>query len=300
MDHQPQFVKEFQDQAQTLLKGNSVGEPNFSKGTYQIEVQEKGKKKAYPFIQMKDDGEVTDSFCTCKVSEAGRGCPHLAAAYLRIFNGKEEPLHVRYRKSLWNRLFQMGAKRHGYETDCLQLEKPGVYFCESKTKKRLFAIEAKSAAAKKRLEEIVAKRVVETEETSLKFSNLSAEEIAQYKAGQASHPLRFELSFWSDLAKWLMFLEEEPYEISFIGAPLPHEIILKFPQLGLWFYISDVNWPWIIPALTTVESPLKVFDAEDEAVEGIEYDEKTRSLKIRHKGKIPVGKSDFVGVPIGE
>lgn len=302
MDREPEFVREYLQAAKALVKGGAVGEPIFSKGTYQVEVQEKGKKKAFPFIQMKDDGEVTDSFCSCKVSEAGRGCPHLAAAYLRIFNGYEEPLHVRYRKSLWNRIFQMASKRHGYDTDCLKKEKEGVYSAESKTKKKLFSIDARTQGAKKRLGEIVAERVVETEETSLKFSNLSADEIAQYRAGKASHALQFELSFWSDLAKWLMYLEDEkePYEIVFEGKPIPHEITLKFPGLGIWFYISDVNWPWIIPALATVDSPLKVFDAEDETLESVEYDEASRSLLIRHKGKKASGESDFTGYPIGD
>lgn len=296
MDKSPSFVDEFKSQ----IKGLTVVEPIFSRGTYQIEVQEKGKKKFFPFLQMKDDGEVTDSFCSCKISEAGHGCPHLAAAYLRIFNGHEEPLHVRYRKSLWNRLFQMSAKRHGYDTDCLNKEKEGQYFCESKTKKKLFTIEARSAAAKKKLSEIVAQRPVETEETSIKFSNLSAEEMASYRAGQAGHSLRFELSFWSDMAKWLMYLEDEkePYEISYAGEPIPHEITLKFPGLGIWFYISDVNWPSIIPSLSTVVSPLKVFDEEDETIQNIEYDEKNRCLKIHHKGK-KTG-SDFTGIPVGD
>ena len=201
MNHQPEFVREYLKPAQTLLKNETVGEPVFSRGTYQIEVQEKGKKKAFPFIQMRDDGEVTDSFCTCKLSESGHGCPHLAAAYIRIFNGKEEPLHVRYRNSLWNRVFQMASKRHGYDTDCLVQDEKGRFHCESQTKKRLFTIEASTVKAKTKLQDIVGSRVVETEETSLKFSNLTAEEIAQYRAGQASHPLKFELSFWSDLAK---------------------------------------------------------------------------------------------------
>lgn len=302
MDHQPEFVNEYRQAAEALVKGGAVGEPIFSKGTYQFEVQEKGKKKAFPFIQMRDDGEVTDSFCSCKVSESGHGCPHLAAAYLRIFNETNEPLHVRYRRSLWNRLFQMSSKRHGYDTDCLTKDKESLYTCESKTKKPLFSIEATSVKAKKKLESIVSERPVETEETSIKFSNLSAEEIAQYRAGKASHSLRFELSFWSDLAKWLMYLEDqkEPYEIVFDGQPLPHEMTLKFPGLGIWFYISDVNWPWIIPALSTVQSPLKVFDAEDETIESITYDEVNRSLHIHHKGKKPSGESDFVGVPIGD
>lgn len=302
MDHLPEFVHAYLKEAKALMEAGAVGEPLFSKGTYQFEVQEKGKKKAFPFIQMKENGEVTDSFCSCKVSEGGRGCPHLAASWLRIFNGAKEPLHVRFRKSLWNRLFQMASKRHGYETDCLKKKKEGLYTCDSKTKKPLFSIEASSVKAKKKLGSIVTERPVETEETSIKFSNLSAEEIAAYRAGEAKHELRFELSFWSDLAKWLMYLEDEkePYEIGFEGNPLPHEVTLKFPGLGVWFYISDVSWPWIIPALATVQSPLKVFDAEEESLEKIEYDETSRCLLIRHRGEKPTGESEFQGVTIGD
>jgi superfamily II DNA or RNA helicase len=300
MDHTPDFVRDYLPQAEALVNAKAVGGPIFSKGTYQVEVQEKGKKKAFPFIQMKDDGEVTDFFCSCKLSETGGGCPHLAAAYLRIFNGYPEPLHIRYAKSLWNRLFQMASKRHGYDTDCLKKEEEGRYQGESKTKKLLFTIEAKTPEAQKKLDEMITHRVVETEETSLKFSGLSAEEIAQYRAGKASHSLLFELSFWSDLAKWLMFLddEKEPYEIVFGGEPLPESITLKFPALGIWFYISEVNWPWIIPALATVHSPLQVFEGGEENLAGVEYDEKTRSLKVQHKGSASRAESDFQGYPL--
>jgi SNF2 family DNA or RNA helicase len=302
MDHKPQYVNEYGKQAEALLMEGALSEPTFSRGTYQFEVADKGKKKAFPFIQMKDDGEVTDSFCSCKVSESGHGCPHLAAAYLRIYNGTEEPLHIRYRKSLWNRLFQMSSKRHGYDTDCLKKENEGLYTCESKTKKPLFSIEAKSAKAKKKLEKIVSERPIETEETSIKFSNLPGDELALYKSGKPSHNLQFELSFWSDLAKWLMVLEDEkePYEIVFEGKPLPHDVTLKFPGLGIWFYISDVNWPWIIPALSTVQSPLKVFDGEEESIETVEYEEESQTILIWHKGKKENGESDFLGIPIGE
>lgn len=295
----PEYVIEYGQEAKELLQAHAVGEPVFSRGTYQFEVAD--KKKAFPFLQMSDEGEVTDAFCSCKISETGRGCPHLAAAYLQIFNGHEEPLHVRFRKSLWSRLFQMASKRHGYGVDCLSQGKEGVYTCESKTKKPLFSIESTQAKTKKRLEAIVQMRPVETEETSIKFSNLPQEEMAAFRAGNPSHALQFELSFWSDLAKWLMHLAEvnEPYELVFEGAPLPQELKLHFPGLGIWFYIAEVNWPWIIPALHTVKAPLKVFDAEDESIANITYDEQAKVLRIHHKGA-PKQESDFVGVPIGD
>lgn len=303
MQSAPKFVARFFSEAKALLDEGAVKEPLFSRGTYQIEIQEKGKKKVFPFLQMNDEGGLTDSFCSCKTSESGEGCEHLAAAYLLLFNGLSEPLHIRFRKSLWNRLFQMASKRHGYEADALKKEKEGKFYAESKTKKRLFSIEAKSAAAKGKLDEILFNRAVETEETSIKFSNLPLEEITLYRKGEASHLLRYELSFWSDLAKWLMFLDEkkEPYEIRYDGAPIPTEITLLFPSLGIWFYISEVNWPWIIPSLSTVSSPLKVFDQEDEEmIERIEYNESKRSLTIIHKGKVQGQESDFTGYPLGE
>jgi len=299
MREPPAFAAAYLSKAKSLVKGGGVREPVFSRGTYQIEVQEKGKKREFPFLQMQDDGTVTDHFCSCQGSE--EGCVHLAAAYLRIFNGQTAPLHVRFKRSLWNRLFQMAAKRHGYEPDCLKMVK-GKYVCGSKTKKELFSIQALTAGAKKRLEGIVKGRVAETEETSIKFSNLSAEEIAQYKSGQAGASLRYELSFWADLAKWLMFLEDEkePYEIVFDGTPIPNEMTIKFPQLGIWFYISEVNWPWLIPALNTVESPLKVFEEEAEWIEKIEYDEGARALKIFHREGKRREEADFTGHPLGD
>ncbi|PIS02144.1 MAG: ATP-dependent helicase [Chlamydiae bacterium CG10_big_fil_rev_8_21_14_0_10_42_34] len=299
MDHLPEFVKEHLIAAQDLIKGGSVREPIFSRGTYQYEVVEKGRKKEFPFIQMKDDGKITDSFCSCKLSESGFGCPHLSAAYLSIFQGFDEPLHIRYKNSLWNRLFQMASKRHGYETSCLKKEGEGKYTVESKDKIPFFSIEALNVKAKKKLESIVSKRQVETEETSIKFSNLPTEEIVRYREGKASHNLSFDLSFWSDLAKWLMFLEDsgKGYEISFKGAPIPNEITLQFPGLAIWFHISDVNWPWIIPSLSTVNSPLKVFGAEEELIQHVHYDEIKRCLKIEHKEQKRLSEA---GVPIGD
>ena len=297
MDKQPAFVRDHLREATALLKGGVVRVPVFSRGTYQVEVQEK-KKKYFPFLQMKDDGEVTDSFCSCEES----GCSHLAAAYLRIFGGHEEPLHVRFKKSLWNRLFQMAAKRHGYVPSCLKKKREGLYLCESQTKKKLFSIEAISALAKKELGKIVSLQAMETEETSLKFSNWSAEEFAAFREGKGGHPIRYELSFWSDLAKWLFSLQDagEKYDIAFAGEPLPYEVSLKFPQIKSWFYISEVSWPWLIPALATIDSPLKVFDASEETIANVRYEIGQRRLVIERTGAPSLAKADSTGYSIGD
>ncbi len=301
MENVPQFVFQYRQKGEALLQQGAVGEPSFSRGTYQFAVKE-GKKKVFPFIQIRDSGALTDAFCSCKESEKGSGCAHLAAAYLKIFNGTDEPLHVRFRKSLWNRLFQMASKRHGYEVGCLQKRSEGRYTCDSKTRKELFFIEALTASAKKNLSRIVELRPIETEETSIKFSNLPLTELAAYRAGKASHSLRYELSFWADLAKWCMMLAEggAQYEILYAKQPIPHEMTLRFGPLTVWFYIADVNWPWVIPSLNTVRSSLKVFDAEDESIQQIRYDETQHALLIQHRGEVGHPTGARSGVVLGD
>ena len=298
---QPRFVREYEKDALALLKSGSVHEPNFSHGTYQFEIQDQ-TTPFYPFLQFSDDGQLADSFCSCKLSEKGEGCPHLAAAYLRIFNATLEPLHVRFRKSLWNRLFQMASRRLGYETDCIKKEKEGLYYCDSNIKKRLLSIEVFGPLANERIQRIVEKRVKETEETSIKFSNLSPEEISQWKEGHASHSLRYELSFWSDLAKWLMWLADEShsYKISFQGdgERVPHEISIQFKEIAISIYIPEVSWPFLIPALSSVISPLKVFDRIDIDMGPIHYDIEAHSLIVRRQNEGAL--ASIQGIPVGE
>jgi superfamily II DNA or RNA helicase len=300
---QPRFVLDYQRQARFLLKSRAVYEPSFSRGTYQVEVVER-KNTFFPFLQLADDGQVTDAFCTCKLSEKGGGCPHLAAAYLRIYNQTDEPLHVRFKQSLWNRLFQIASKRHGYETSCLKKEDEGQYSCASQTNKILFSIQALTAASIQRLEYIVSERIVETEETSIKFSNLSPEQILQWREGKATHTLQYELSFWSDLAKWLMWLSDdgESYEITFqtLENQVPHEIAIRFDDLIVSFYVADVSWPWLIPSLATVASPLKVFDEIPEQKKEIHYDPIERSLIVQSISEPVESAPPITGIPIGD
>ena len=300
---QPRFVLDYLKQARALLKNRAVYEPSFSRGTYQVEVVD-NKNTFFPFLQLTDDGHPTDAFCTCKVSEKGGGCPHLAASYLRIFNQTQEPLHIRFKKSLWNRLFQISSKRHGYETSCLTKEDEGAYSCYSQTKRRLFSIQALTAASIQRLEYIVSERIVETEETSIKFSNLSPEQILQWREGKATHSLQYELSFWSDLAKWLMWLSDdgEKYEISFqtVENQVPHEVSIRFGDLEVSFYIADVSWPWLIPSLATVESPLKVFDEIHDEKREIHYDPDARVLLVQTFAEQVERPAVPVGISVGE
>lgn len=298
MHDPPQFLDAFVSAAKKLIETGCVRDILFSRGTYQVEVQEKGKKKAFSFLQLKSSGEVSDCFCSCKSAGEGEGCPHLAAAYLQIFHGFSSPLHVRFQESLWNVLFKTIATRFGYGTSALQKKKGSEYSCVSDTKKLLFSISPKTTAARAKIDALIEKKVEETEETSLKFSNLSPEELQEYRKGQASPSLRYELSAWSDLAKWLMILsDQEPYQVRFEGHPLPHDLTVQWAEVDLFFYISEATFPDIIPSLKNINSNLSVFEPERDWIQSVQYREENRTLEISYETPLSLPSQ---GYPLGD
>jgi hypothetical protein len=268
------------EEGKRLLSAKKIKGLVFSEGTYQAEIAIGKEEPLWPFLQVSDEGKIKDGFCSC--SDHSTSCSHLAAAYMQIMGSNDIPLHVRFRDSFWNHLCQMAARRHGYESDCLQGK--GDYQALSSTGNLLFKISAKTPSAKKKLKEIVELRPEETEETSLKFFNLPQEELALWKEGNPSHHLQYELSFWSDLAKWWMLLQEqnEAYVISFQGkeGELPTHVEVAFSSVEFEFYIAKANWPMIIPSLATVVSPLKVFEEGNSPIDKIEYDRKGKAFVV--------------------
>ena len=301
------FTPEDLEAGQKLAEEGKVVDILFSEGTYQVSVKGTGKELFWPFLQITDEGVLKDHFCTCKLAEEGGRCPHQAAAWIKIFSGHEEPLHVRFRDSLWTHLCQMAARRHGYETDCLKGSVQTQFQAFSTTKKKLFFLKALNAKGKEKLKEIIVNRKMETEETSLKFSNLSPEEILMWKEGRPSHFLNYELSFWADLAKWWMIQQDagKKYQITFNNGkePLPKEISVRFEDIEASFYIAEANWPQIIPSLAHVNAPLKTFEFSNEQIRRIYYDplRKVFNLDILESEKeekpvqvYPVGEWSFV------
>ncbi|HSX03313.1 MAG TPA: DEAD/DEAH box helicase [Rhabdochlamydiaceae bacterium] len=278
--------------AKQLIAKKKVGAILFSEGTYQVEIFDlkTNKKSHWPFLQMDDEGNIQDAFCNCKTAEKKGACQHLAAAYLRIVKEKR-PLHVRFRGSLWNVLCELASRKLGYDTHSISKIDGGGFQAKSTTDKQLFYIKPLKEAGKKRLNDIFITRPLETEETSLKFSNLSQEEIALWRQGRPSHQLRYELSFWSDLAKWLMDLQEKEmkYTIHFSKedeqTELPHWITIRFPDVEVGFYLAEVSWQETIPALSMVNSPLAVHAYRHKTIKKIEYDPEEIKFRIEHQEK---------------
>ncbi len=260
-----------------------MGAVLFSEGTYQVEIID-GKQSFWPFLQISDSGKLKDHFCTCKVAEEGGTCPHQEIALKTIFAGSLEPLHIRFRDSLWNQLCQIASRRHGYDIECLKGDLKTELQASSTTGKRLFFLKPLSEKGKKKVKELVLQRKEETEETSLKFSNLPPEEQTLWKEGRPSHNLQYELSFWSDLAKWWMLLQEqnEKYQIQFHYPKegLPKAISIKFSDIEVGFYIAEANWSQVIPALSTVDSPLKTFEFTHENIRRFVYDPLRKSFLL--------------------
>lgn len=279
----PDQLKTFSTAAQKLYKQSKKNAIEFSGGTYQVQfVDDKTGNEVWSFLQIDEKGSLKDSFCSCEEGEETHQCLHIAAAYLRIFNGQPIPLHQRFQRSLWNALCKLFAERLGYSSKVLKNVSRGYYKGPSLSAGPILYLKGKADAAD-RLLELMQQRNKQTEETSLKFSNLSQEEIALWKEGHPSSELKYELSFWNDLAKWLLFLQEtEEYQITFEHSKkhLPNYLRVKFPDLECGFYLFEPTLPQIIPALATVKSPLTVHNQPEEAIKRITYDKKEGAFHI--------------------
>lgn len=266
------------ERASVLLKEGHVKNIIFSNGTYQVEVLDDGEY--WIFMQIDDDGHIQDQFCTCEAASQKGTCQHLAAGFLAIFRGNKYPLHIRFKTSFWKRLLQVVAKREGYTTECIKKE--GSVYTSS-----FVRLEVKRAQAQEKAKELIDERKEETEETSLKFSNLDPSELELYRKGRPSLAFQYELSFWSDLAKWMMVLEDQQGkpEIYFAegGSELPKTIYIKNDEFELQYQIDANDWPDLIPSLVEYDTNLKVFEFKDIIIEEIRYNEGEKSFQIHSK-----------------
>lgn len=282
----PKYLKKFQSQANKYLSAGYVLDIEFAGGTYQVLVFDpETQKEEWAFLQLDGKGKLKDSFCSCCESEAGHECVHLAVALLSIIGKQNVPLHIRFENSLWNHLFILCSDEIGTGPEVFKKHGSGQYTCRSVVSgKIVFIVTARTPEAVPRLNKILFDRKKETEETSLKFSNLSQEEISMWRRGRPTPKLNYELSYWNDLAKLLMFWQEErlPYDISFkySSNKLPNRISVVFPELEFEFALSEENLPSLIPSFGTVKSPLLVHNTPSEEIAKIVYHKKKRSLEI--------------------
>jgi superfamily II DNA or RNA helicase len=292
----PAVLKPFQKIGEKLFNEGKVKQIEFSGGTYQVQVSDdKQHQDVWSFLQLDNRNRLKDSFCSCDESEDVAACPHLAASFLYIFNNSKLPLHQRFEKSLWNKLCYLYGDRLKFKADLFNPSSKGIYAIYSVGGKQIFLVQGKTKPAMAHLKDLLFNRQPETEETSLKFSNLPQEEIILWKEGRPSAHLSYELSFWSDLAKWLMSLQDEgkKYRIEFEYSPqdIPNYISIDFDDLYCKFYLSEANLPIIIPALTTVKAPLPVHNVSSQDITKITYDKEKGCFLVDSKESAKKAKS---------
>ncbi len=276
------------DSARRWILQKKVGLATFSEGNYQVEVLE-GKKQFFPFLHLDDEGHLINGFCGCDSSEEKGSCPHLAAGYLKILNAQHQPLHVRFRSSFWNQLGKIAYERYGDTLKALK-KKGKSWKAISVMQEEKLLITPKTKQSATHLKEILDAKNKLSEETSLKFSNFSPEEISLWKQGKPSPDLAYALSFWSDLAKWwIQLAESDPqYQVIFEGSPLPLNLQIQFKGLDLAWNLSATNLEELIPYLKEVPSPLKVYALETQEIASITYNPEQKNLFIQKKSlKMP-------------
>jgi SNF2 family DNA or RNA helicase len=270
--------------AEKIVSSSGVKNVVFSHHTYQVEVDDlESKESTWVFIQLDEKSAIQDCFCTCKKAEYTQSCPHLAAGALAILSAHKKPLHLRYEKSLVSKLFFILARRHGFEQTVLQKEDDFNFYIPLLDKKKSFVIHLKNGLAKEKLEELFDKPS-ETEENSIKFSNLNPEELKNYREGKPSIQLQFELSFWSDFSKWVFFRAQNPEDLDVKvvenDEQVPTHLIIESKDLKMEIFLATVNWQEVIDALKPY---VRVHDFSSFELEKIEYEEKNRCFRFFKK-----------------
>jgi SNF2 family DNA or RNA helicase len=281
----PEFLRPFKAMAEQYIEQGHIHDIVFSGNTYQVQVFDSKTDKYYwAFLQLNAKGLIKDCFCSCEASELSAQCGHIAAAYLFIYKKHKLPLHQRFERSLWNCLCKLFAERLGCEQEVLLHPGSEEWSVVSPSGKKVFYIRSKNPASLAKLDAMLLQRRVETEETSLKFSNLHQEEIIRWREGRPSLKLSYELSFWNDIAKWLMLLQdaEHPYHISYeySSKKIPNFLHANFSEVEVGFYLSEANLSLLIPAFGTVKSPLGVYNFIHEAISRITYDKSSGCLSV--------------------
>lgn len=288
----------------------SIQHVEFSGPTYQISVFDEAKgKEEWVFLQLSQRGKIKDSFCTCEDSESPNACAHIQAAYQYLFDKEAlRPLHERFESCFWNALCMILEERLGDDPQAVLKKEKQAYISIAETGKVLFLIEAKEEKTFQEWTKLIFSPRNETEETSLKFSNLSDEEIDLWKKGEPEKDLRYRLSFWNDIAKFMLSLQEsgQSYELSFRYSKkgIPNWVEADFKDFKIGFYLSKARLESLIASFATVSSPLKVYHEGDEGIEKIVYSKEEQTLYVigkKEKGaafkEIP---NPEEGIEIGE
>lgn len=280
-------MQPYREEAEELLHKEAVQEVHFSRRAYQVGVLHQ-EELFWVFIQLTELGELQEAFCSC---ESVNQCLHILVALLFITRDGE-PLHVCFERSFWKRLAHLFADLFGFESLAFQKRENEEFFIEKEGVS--FLVQGEGTIP------LFEERPRETPETSLKFSNLAPEEIQWWREGRPSKELRFELSLWSDLAKWLFLLEEdEKKPLTFLGTP-PDHFEVQFSNQRASVHFGKEHLPELLPTLSTVKSNVSIQEEKRNPIREVHFDTKRVVLKIAHDERAPVLQTQEPVETIGE
>lgn len=275
----PDSAEPFRVEAQKLVAAGMAQEIVFSGPTYQVHIRD-GKEPIWVFLQLDHEDKIKDLFCNCEQCSETGACIHTAMALFAIFRGFSQPLHQRFESSVFFHLFSAIAKESCDEVICRQEGtilrwEDGHHTVLLEGSSELMA-EVRSLAHG---------REEETEETSIKFSDLSDEELDNWRRGVASDRLRFELSPHADLAKKLFLMSEQrPCRFHFEEQGIPRRLFCRWPELSCTFPIAGA----LTDLLESVPSSLATPNIErygGKQIKGLEWDEKEQQCRIVLSGE---------------
>lgn len=284
----PPLLKPHLAKAKELLESSAVQEIQFSGPTYQVKIGDPDTgEDVWVFLQLEQGHKLREAFCSCDLTE--KGCWHLTLAYITLFDGSEKALHERFKSSFWNIFGKILFLRYNSK----KLQGPELKFPR-------FSLEAKTEFGRLKLEDILRGHLNETEENSIKFSNLSEEELLAWERGNPSESLKYELSPWSDLAKFLMELnDQKTFQVSFSGdlqKGLPQRIHIENGDLKIHCSLSTLDWEKLIPTLNSIKTPLQVFNRLSDSVKSMRFD----PSKIRFELNLKDQKKNLKGFLVGD
>lgn len=271
-------IERLRKNAEDAKRVCQIVEIEFAGPTYQVEVFDTRSQESYwPFLQFDSEGDLKDAFCSCPVPE----CLHLARALEGVLADNGIPLHIQFENSFWNQFCKLLGDHSGYEKRFLKKCAEGCYCFENQVS---FEIKAKTKEAALKLESLAEEKRKETPETSIKFSDLNQEEIDRWREGRASPFLRYLLSFWFELAKWMTKLAEKAFlEFKEDDKGVPTEFFLDFQEFTIHCALREKDLIALIPFLFKVNSSLMVFKPTLEKIKNIDFDERTQKFRIEHE-----------------
>jgi SNF2 family DNA or RNA helicase len=268
------FLEPFRRKALTLQAADII----FSGPTYQVRYDEEGES-VWVFLQLDHNNQIKDIFCHCEESSETGGCVHMAAACLALFGKRARPMHQRFEDSPLFVTFE--AYEEAFHHIPLTYEKRKGSLIIGKGQHSIKISGPTEWIAS--IEELLLHREEETEETSIKFSDLSEEELELWRIGKPPRRLRFELSKYSELSKKI-FLRNETSPYRYL---LPQKEG-RFSSLVCQWDDGNIEIPLVghvlgqlldTPSLFPLDPPI------ERNIKKLEIDYQTLSLRVRYSGK---------------